>query len=59
MRLRDHAPSAHGGVPEARKKAGVTPAFQKGKSKDLGSYRLVNLTSIPGKVSVWTHTCQL
>lgn len=32
------------------RKAKVTPAFKKGKREDLGSYRMVSLTSIPGKV---------
>lgn len=50
MRLQGHSPPAHGGLPEAWNKASVTPAFQKGKSKDLGDYKLVSLTLIPGKV---------
>ncbi|KFV77161.1 hypothetical protein N308_00735, partial [Struthio camelus australis] len=36
--------------PEDWKKANVTPVFQKGKKEEPGNYRLVSLTSIPGKV---------
>jgi len=36
-----------GEVPEDWRKASVTPVFKK---EDPGSYRLVRLTSIPGKV---------
>ncbi|KFP26754.1 hypothetical protein N325_11909, partial [Colius striatus] len=39
-----------GEVPEDWRKANVTPVFTKGKKADLGNYRLVSLTSIPGKV---------
>jgi len=39
-----------GEVPEECKKAGVTPVFKKVKKEDPGNYRLVSLTSIPGKV---------
>jgi len=38
-------------VPEDWRKANVTPVFQKGKKEDPGNYRLVSLTSIPGKVT--------
>ncbi|GAB0206675.1 mitochondrial enolase superfamily member 1 [Grus japonensis] len=41
---------ALGEVPEYRKKASVTPIFEKGKKEDPGNYRLVSLTSISGKV---------
>jgi len=37
-------------VPEDWRKANVTPVFKKGKKKDLGNYRPVSRTSIPGKV---------
>ncbi|GAB0176329.1 mitochondrial enolase superfamily member 1 [Grus japonensis] len=39
-----------GEVPEDWRKASVTPVFRKGKKEDLGNYRPVSLTSIPGKV---------
>ena len=39
-----------GEVLEDWRKASVTPTFKKGKKEDPGSYRLVSLTSIPGKV---------
>ncbi|KFP33053.1 RNA-directed DNA polymerase from mobile element jockey, partial [Colius striatus] len=39
-----------GEVPEDWRKANVTPAFKKDEKDDLGNYRLVSLTSIPGKV---------
>ncbi|XP_064918707.1 ubiquitin-conjugating enzyme E2 K isoform X1 [Columba livia] len=39
-----------GEVPEDWRKADVTPVFKKGKKEDLGNYRLVSLTSIPGKL---------
>ena len=37
-------------VPEDWGKANVIPIFKKGKKKDLGNYKLVSLTLIPGKV---------
>ena len=39
-----------GEVPEDWRIANVTPVFKKGKKEDLGNYRPVSLTSIPGKV---------
>ncbi|KGL79505.1 RNA-directed DNA polymerase from mobile element jockey, partial [Tinamus guttatus] len=39
-----------GEVPEDWKKANVTPVFKKGKKEEPGNYRLVSLTSVPGKV---------
>ncbi|KFZ56694.1 hypothetical protein N321_01498, partial [Antrostomus carolinensis] len=39
-----------GEVPEDWRKANVTPVFKKGTKEDPGNYRLVSLTSIPGKV---------
>ncbi|KFP49809.1 RNA-directed DNA polymerase from mobile element jockey, partial [Cathartes aura] len=38
-----------GEVPEDWKTASITPIVQKDK-EDLGNYRLISLTSIPGKV---------
>ncbi|PKU35644.1 rna-directed dna polymerase from mobile element jockey- hypothetical protein [Limosa lapponica baueri] len=39
-----------GEVPEDWRKANVTPVFKKDKKEDPGNYRLISLTSIPGKV---------
>jgi len=39
-----------GEVPKDLRKANVTPIFKKGKKEDPGNYRLVSLTSIPGKM---------
>ncbi|GAB0178126.1 mitochondrial enolase superfamily member 1 [Grus japonensis] len=39
-----------GEVPEDWRKANVTLVFKKGKKEDLGNYRSVSLTSIPGRV---------
>ncbi|GAB0184089.1 mitochondrial enolase superfamily member 1 [Grus japonensis] len=39
-----------GEVPEDWMRANVPSIFKKGKKKDQGNYKLVNLTSIPGKV---------
>jgi len=37
-------------VPEDWRKSHVTPVFKKGRKEDSENYRLVSLTSIPGKV---------
>ena len=39
-----------GEVPEDWRLASVTPIYNKGCKEDLGNYRLVSLTSVPGKV---------
>ncbi|KFP28054.1 hypothetical protein N325_01422, partial [Colius striatus] len=39
-----------GKVPEDWRKVNVTPVFKKGRKDDPGDYRLVSLTSIPGKI---------
>ncbi|PKU45953.1 rna-directed dna polymerase from mobile element jockey- hypothetical protein [Limosa lapponica baueri] len=39
-----------GEVPEDWRKANVIPVFKKGKKEDPRNYRLVSLTSTPGKM---------
>ncbi|KAK4810796.1 hypothetical protein QYF61_008768 [Mycteria americana] len=40
-----------GKIPSDWRKANVAPVFRKDKKDDPGNYRLVNLTSVPGKIT--------
>jgi len=44
-----------GEMPKDWRKASVTAVFKKGKKEDLGNYRLVSLTSVPGAHSGCHH----